>query len=114
MPAKKKAVKKTAAKRRKKRPNIKVVYPCPDAPDVFFGKISDWAAVFAKWASEIESCYESTCETPSRRKKLGDLCDSFMKLAKDAKTWADDIELCFQVECDGGPDHTLPPPPPFP
>jgi hypothetical protein len=120
MAAKKKAAKKTTArkgaakKRARKTHSIKVVYPCPDAPDAFFDKISKWAALFAKWASEIESCYESTCETDARRKKLGELCDEFLHFAKDAKKWADDVEYCFQMECGGGPDHTQPPNPPFP
>ena len=106
MAAKKKAAKKKVAKRPK--------YQCPDEAEAFFGKINDdWAAPFAKWATEVESCYEAVCGTDARRKKLVALCKQFSKFADDAKKWADDVEDCFQSKCVNPPDHTLPPPPPF-
>lgn len=87
--------------------------PCVDKPEPFFAPLSQWSATFAQWATEVEGCYEGPCGSAARRAALLKLCKEFSKFAQHAKTWADDVEDCFQEKCQGPPGHTKPPPPPF-
>lgn len=87
--------------------------PCPDNPNDFFIPVKKWSDQFQKWATEVDSCYDTTCGTPARRSEFMKVCKKFSKFAQHAQTWAEDVENCFQTKCSGPPGHTKPPPPPF-
>ncbi len=90
---------------------------CPDSPLEFLDRVADWALTFSKWARDVDRCYASKCETPYKKEKVHELCNSFGKVAVDLKTWADSIERCYKEECDipriTGTGHPPPPDPPF-
>lgn len=120
--AAKKAAKQAArkpAKRPKKQPageqfpGRQARGQCPDTPKDFFTAVHGWSLTFLVWASEVDTCWETTCDTPEAKEGLDELCRSFRDFARDAKRWADDVEDCFAENCGGPPGHTKPPDPPF-
>jgi hypothetical protein len=112
--AKKKPAKKGVRRPAKKEPSrSRAVGQCPDTPKDFFAAIHAWSVEFLVWASEVDSCWDSTCDTQESRQGLDELCRAFRTFARDAKDWGDEVEACFMNECGGPPGHTRPPPPPF-
>ena len=109
-----------AKKKKKKTKNVaakaaRSAKPCGtvDSPKEFFGYMIPYFIEWLKWASEVDSCWDSTCGTNDAQNGLEKLCRDFKKWAEDAKEWGDEVEDCFQNQCPQPPDHTTPPPPPF-
>lgn len=86
---------------------------CPDTPKEFFAGVHAWSLEFLLWASEVDSCWETTCGTQESTRRLRELCRDFSAFAQDAKDWGDEVERCFADQCNAPPGHTQPPPPPF-
>jgi hypothetical protein len=83
------------------------------SPKEFFAELTPYMIQWLTWASEVDSCWDTTCESEAFRKELQKLCKDFAKWAADAQAWGDKVEECFQQKCVQPPDHTTPPPPPF-
>ena len=109
--AAKKPVRKVAKKSTKKSKSVAKPH-CPNTPEEFFERISEWSATFLTWATEVETAYDGPCGTPVARIGLDALCVSFTAWAAAAKKWADGVEACFE-STPHPPDHTKPPEPPF-